>query len=142
MADARAFMEGSHIVKHWLSSHEGENEQPEFTFRKLSSFKDCLSRQIAEARQIHYSKDELLNSKHEYNPICLARVEVEESMYKRKKRERKEEEDSVREKKAWNEFKWRREAGKRRQEQDVPDGCSQRIGKRARFDQVVTTSST
>ena len=88
------------IVKHWLSSHEGEREQPEFIFRKLSSFKDCRSRQIAEAILIHFSKDELLNSKNEYNSNCLARVTVEESMY-----ERKEEEESVREKKAWNEFK-------------------------------------
>ena len=99
-----------------------------------SSFKECLSRQIAEARQIHYSKDELLNSKHEYNPICLARVEVEESMYKRKKREKKEEEKSVMEKKAWNEFKSSRGADKRRQEQDVPDEWNQMIGKRSRLD--------
>ena len=76
VAVAKAFKEGSHIVKHWLSSQEGEDAQPEFIFRKISSFKDCLSRQIAEAILIRLSKDELLNSKNEYNSNCLARVTV------------------------------------------------------------------
>ena len=53
---------------------------------------------------------------------------MEESVYERKKRERKEEEDSWKEKKAWNDFKWSRGAGKRRLEQILPDG------KRARLD--------
>ena len=56
VADAKSFKEGSHIVKHWLSSHEEDKEQPEFIFKKISSHKDCLSRQIAEAILIHYSK--------------------------------------------------------------------------------------
>ena len=50
-------------LKHWLLSHEEDKEQPEFIFKKISSHKDCLSRQIAEAILIHYSKDSLLNSK-------------------------------------------------------------------------------
>ena len=53
-----------------------------------------MSRQIAEAILIHYLKDELLNSKNEYNSNCLARLTVEENMYKRKNRVRKEEEES------------------------------------------------
>ena len=77
MADAQSFKEGSHIVKHWISSHEEEKEQPDFIFRKLTSYKDCLSRQVAEAILIHYSEDSLLNSKNEYNSNCLARVTVE-----------------------------------------------------------------
>ena len=53
-------------------------------------------------------------------------------MYERKKRERKEEEESWKEKKAWDEFKWSRGAGKRRKEEDeLPDGWSQKNGKRA-----------
>ena len=47
-ADAKSFKEGSHIVKYWLSRHEEDKEQPEFIFKKISSHKDCLSRQIAQ----------------------------------------------------------------------------------------------
>ena len=93
-----------------------------------------MSRQIAEAILIHLSKDELLNSKNEYNSNGLARVKVEEDVYERKKRERKEEEDSWKEKKAWNDFKWSRGAGKRKQEQVLPDRLKKRDGKRARLD--------
>ena len=81
-----------------------------------------MSKQIAVAILIHYSEDELLNSKSVYNLNCLARVTLEESVYERKKRERKEEEDSLKEKKACYEFKWSRGAGKRRQEKDLLDG--------------------
>ena len=35
VADARDFKEGSHMVKHWLSSYEGEKEQPEFNIQGL-----------------------------------------------------------------------------------------------------------
>ena len=101
-----------------------------------------MSRQISEAILIHYSKDKLINSKNEYNSNCLARVTVEESVYERKKRERKEEEDAWKEKKAWNEFKWSSGVSKRRQEEDLPDGWSQRDGKRARLDQDVPTLGT
>ena len=64
---------------------------PPFTFTILQSFRDCLSRQVAEAIRIHYSKDALLNSKNEYNCNHLARVMVEEDAYNRKKRARQEE---------------------------------------------------
>ena len=121
-------------MKHWLSSHEEEKGQPEFIFRKISSYKDCLSRQIAEAILIHYSKDNLLNSKNEYNSNCLARVTVEENVYERKRRERKEEEDSLQEKKAWNVFKWNRGAGKRRKEPDLPEERMGRDGKKPRLE--------
>ena len=140
--DAKSFKEGSHIVKHWLSSHEEEKEQPEFVFRNISSYKDCLSRQIAEAILINYSKDSLLNSKNEYNSNCLARVTVEETIYEKKRRERKEEEDSLIEKKAWNMFKWSRGAGKRRKEPDLPEAWMGRDGKRPRLDQEENVSTT
>ena len=81
-----------------------------------------MSKQIAVAILIHYPEDELLNSKNVYNSNCLARVTLEESVYERKKRERKEEEDSLKEKKTCNEFKWSRGTGKRRQEKDLLDG--------------------
>ena len=63
-------------------------------------------------------------------------------MYDRKRRERNEEEDSLREKKAWNEFKWSRGAGKRRQEPDLPGAWLERDGKRPRLDQKLNLSTT
>ena len=64
---------------------------PKFTFTILKSFKDCLSRQVAEAIMIHYSGDELLNSKNEYNANHLSRVVVEEDAFERKRKAKQEE---------------------------------------------------
>ena len=57
------------------------------------------------SKKIHYSRDELLNSKNEYNANCLTRVVVEEEVYERKKRERKKEIEELEEKKRWEIFK-------------------------------------
>ena len=40
-----------------------------------------------EAMTIHYSRDELLNGKNEYNANCLTRIVVEEDVFERKKKE-------------------------------------------------------
>ena len=42
--DAADFSEGSHMVKHWLTSHEDEETCPYFKFNIVGKFKDCLSR--------------------------------------------------------------------------------------------------
>ena len=42
------FSEGSHMVKHWLTSHEDEETCPDFKFKIVGKFKDCLSRQVTE----------------------------------------------------------------------------------------------
>ena len=55
------------------------------------SFKECQSRQVAEAIKIHYTKDEILNSKNESNSNHLSRVAVEEDAYGRKRKARQEE---------------------------------------------------
>ena len=81
----------------------------------MNSFKDCLSRQVAEAIEIYYSKDELLNSKNEYNNNHLARVIVEEDAYKRKKKAKEEEMKEMMKKKKWKEFKSVRKQPKRKQ---------------------------
>ena len=47
--DADIFTHGSHIIKHWMTSHADDQDRPEFIFRVLSSYKDCLSRQVEEA---------------------------------------------------------------------------------------------
>ena len=97
--DAVDFKEGSHIIKHWLHSHPEIMEKPPFKFTILESFKDCLSRQVSEAINIHYSGDCLLNSKNEYNANCLTRLVVEESRIERKKRELEEDKDEKEERK-------------------------------------------
>ena len=61
--DAEKFKKGSHIINHWMKYHQEDDSRPPFGFTVLDSFKDCLSRQVAEAIRIHYAKDELLNSK-------------------------------------------------------------------------------
>ena len=100
-----------------------------FTFTILNSFKDRLSRQVAEAIEILYSKDELLNSKNEYNNNHLARVIVEEDAFKRKKKAKEEEMKEIMEKKKWEEFKSvRRKQPKRKQQEEgtIPMGWMNR----------------
>ena len=65
LKDASEFDSGSHIVKHWMNEHPDTEECPVFSFSILSKFRDCLSRQEAEAITINYTRDQLLNSKNE-----------------------------------------------------------------------------
>ena len=65
--DAADFDEGSHMIKHWLTSHVEEESCPDFIFRIVGNYKDCLSRHVSEAVMVHYSQDILLNSKNDYN---------------------------------------------------------------------------
>jgi hypothetical protein len=53
-----------------MTSHSDDQDNSEFIFRVLSSYKDYLSRQVAEAIKIHYNGDVLLNSKNEYIPTA------------------------------------------------------------------------
>ena len=119
-----SFTQGSHIVKHWMTSHVDDQDKPEFIFRVLSSYKDCLSRQVAEAIRIHYTGDVLLNSKNEYNANHLSRVVVEENVFQRKKRERQEEAEEMEEKKRWEVFKanHKHQPKRRREDETVPEG--------------------
>ena len=71
--DADKFREGSHIIKHWIAEHPEEDQ-----FIVLQSFKDSISRQLAEALKIHCTKDQNLNSKNAYNSNYLARTLVQE----------------------------------------------------------------
>ena len=62
--------------------------ETEFSFTLKAKFRDCLSRQVAEAINIMYSKNQLLILKNEYMANCLTRICVEENRFERKKRER------------------------------------------------------
>jgi hypothetical protein len=84
-----------------MTSHAYDQDKPEFIFRVLSSYKDCLSRQLAEAIRIHYTGDVLLSSKNGYNANHLSSVVVEENVFQRKKRERQEEAEEMEEKRSF-----------------------------------------
>ena len=51
-ADAVAGHEDSHMHKHWVLDHAEERERPKFKIRVVASFKDALTRQLAEAVRI------------------------------------------------------------------------------------------
>ena len=103
--DARAFREGSHIVKHWMESHPSLDRFPPFRYRIKRTFKDCLSRQVNEAVAIFMSEETLLNSKNEYMNNCISRVTVNEDSFDRKKRELKEEREKEERLRKLEEFK-------------------------------------
>ena len=50
--DAETFSKKSHMVKHWMSSHEEEEALPTFSFKIIKQYGDCLSRQVGEAIHI------------------------------------------------------------------------------------------
>ena len=83
----------SHIVKHRMSSHPDIPSPLKMTFAVLAMFKDALSRQISEALRIHYSVDNILNSKSEYMSNKISRLTIEEDAWERKERSRLEEEE-------------------------------------------------
>ena len=62
-------------------------------FSITGRYRDCLSRQVAEALRIHYSKDNILNSKSEYRSNTVSRLSIEEDAWERRERTRLEEEE-------------------------------------------------
>ena len=74
--DGQNRAEDSHIAKHWEQVHGGE-EMPEFRFRIVRSFKDSLSRQVAESIRIDLRGEQVLNSRTVYSRNRLPRLEVE-----------------------------------------------------------------
>ena len=89
--DADKFSSKSHIIKHWMLSHQDLDQRPPFAFKVINKYKDCLSRQIGEAIKIHHKTDNVLNSKCEYLSNCLTRLTVLEDDWERKRREKDEE---------------------------------------------------
>ena len=95
--DFRRRKEDSHLFNHWSQVH-GEQGMLNFKFRVVKSFKDALSRQIAESVRIH-RRGSVLNVKGAYNRSQLPRMVVED--FGRKEKEdtavvgEVEEEDSI-----------------------------------------------
>ena len=46
------FKSGSHMVKHWMTPRPEDQSWPPFKFKILGGYRDCLSRQVAEAIKI------------------------------------------------------------------------------------------
>ena len=78
-------LEKSHMTKHWLNCHRGE-EKPKFEVKIIRSFTSCLVRQLWEAIRIRRRLQEeargevrLLNSRSEYSRCILPRLVIEDS---------------------------------------------------------------
>ena len=110
LADAVKDAPDSHMRKHWREAHPDEEEMPKFRFRIVKTFKDCLSRQVAESVRIDL-RGSVINSKTVYSRNRLPRLEVEKPEWKRA------EEDRRRKLKEWEEKKsWERECERSREE--------------------------
>ena len=121
--DAEAFCPKSHIVKHWMSAHHDLQSPPTMEFSVTARYRDCLSRQIGEALRIHNTTDIILNSKSEYMANSVRRLTVEEDVWERRDRSRREQEDEELNKRMVEEFKAAKTANKSFMDrlQDVPD---------------------
>ena len=86
--DGEAKTEDSHISKHWEQEHPGE-PMPEFRFKIIRSFKDSLSRQVAESVRIDLRGEGILNSKTVYSRNRLPRLEIEKTEWERESEDRK-----------------------------------------------------
>ena len=102
------------MVKHWMESHPFSVEQPGFKFTIIGAFKDCLSRQVAEAMKIYYSTDNLLNSKNEYLSNNISRVTVDIDKYERKKKELEEEKRELEASRMFENFKFKNRVHEKR----------------------------
>jgi hypothetical protein len=55
-ADRESRKEDSHVIKHWLSSHQELKSPLRFRIYVVGSFQDAMTRQIAEAVRIKGSE--------------------------------------------------------------------------------------
>ena len=76
MDDAKKDAPESHIRKHWRECHPEMLEMPTFKFKIVKSFRDSLSRQVAESVRITLRVG-VINSKTMYSRNRLPRLAVE-----------------------------------------------------------------
>ena len=88
MDDAKKDAPESHIRKHWREFHPEMMEMPTFKFKIVKSFRDSLSRQVAESVRIDLRVG-VINSKTMYSRNRLTRLEVDKSEWERSEEERK-----------------------------------------------------
>jgi len=69
----------SFIVKHWMIKHENMEAQPRIRFRPLKSYKDAMTRVVAEAVWIEAKAN--MNSKGEWRTNKISRLKTDESSW-------------------------------------------------------------
>ena len=69
--------EESHMHKHQVLDHPGEDEQPEFEMRIVRQHKSAFERQVHEAVLIEMGSGNILNSRGEFNRCEIPRLRVE-----------------------------------------------------------------
>ena len=74
----------SHQIKHWQLDHPDLDEPPKFRIKIISTFKDPLTRQVAESIRIERRGAEILNSKSEYSRCKIPRLKIDLEEWKRK----------------------------------------------------------
>ena len=100
MDDAKKDAPESHIRKHWIECHPEMVEMPVFKFKIVKSFRDSLSRQVAEGVRIDLRVG-VMNSKTVYSRNRLPRQEVEKPEWERSEEERRRKMKEWREKEIW-----------------------------------------
>jgi hypothetical protein len=75
--DAISNKEESHMIKHWMNDHPEEKKVPVFKFKIVSSFKDALTRQVAESVRIDIRGQNVLNSRTEFSRCHLPRLTID-----------------------------------------------------------------
>ena len=77
-ADRISGKEDSHMIKHWLSSHQELSSPPKFRVEVVGSYQDAMTRQIAEAVRIDLRGEHVLNSKSEYSRCRIPRLVIDQ----------------------------------------------------------------
>jgi hypothetical protein len=103
LKNAKDLEKDSHIVKHWFLEHPQLQTQPQFKFKIIGKFKDCLSRQISEAVRLSLRPGSL-NSKGEYGRCTIPRLVIQEDEYERKRNERNAALEEIDANKKWEAF--------------------------------------
>ena len=101
LEDARKDTPDSHIRKHWRECHPEDEQMPHFRFKIVKTFKDSLSRQVAESVRIDM-RDGVINSKAMYIRNRLPRLEVEKPEWERNEEERRKKLQKWKKKENWD----------------------------------------
>ena len=72
----------SHQIKHWQLDHPELEDPPKFHFKIVSTFKDPLTRQLAESVRIERRGVEILNSRSEYSRCRVPRLQIDQEAWK------------------------------------------------------------
>ena len=83
--------EDSFIINHWMQAHGTEMTPPDIEFRRIASYRDCLTRQISEALHIEVMGN--LNRKSEFGTNHLARLESSWSQWDKERQAERDAEE-------------------------------------------------